>query len=248
MGRQHDAATVLGDRPDDILEGRRRDDVEAEGGLVQQEELRRVEERDGDGHALLETARELADTLLAVIAQVQTGDELVSLGLHVSHSLEGAEVREILGDRELPVKVTIAFEDGSEARGGLGAVVRDVMGADGNATGGGSQEARDHLDRGGLAGPVGAEQTEDFTAVETEGDAVDGGEGRTSPAGRVDLGDVLDLEGIPVRHRSDLRWKSELSLAHKDPFRTRIRDLRKPVKLERQVVIRAPSLFRQVVA
>jgi len=50
----------------------------------------------------------------------------------------------------------------------------DVDAANGGRAGVGPDEAGEHLHRGGFAGAVGAEETEDFAAVDGEADAVDG--------------------------------------------------------------------------
>src|SRR5690606_23461180 len=53
----------------------------------------------------------------------------------------------------------------------------DIVAADGCGAAGGGEEAGDHFHGCGLARAVGAEEAEDFAALDGETHAVDGGEG-----------------------------------------------------------------------
>ena len=66
--------------------------------------------------------------------------------------------------------------DGGEirARQRLRAVRREVDALDADAPGARLQHAEDHVDGGGLAGAVGAQQPDDLVAAHCEGDAVYG--------------------------------------------------------------------------
>ena len=58
----------------------------------------------------------------------------------------------------------------------LARLAEQIVAADGDAAGGRWQKAGDHADGGGLAGPVGAEDTDDLALGDRERDALDGRE------------------------------------------------------------------------
>ena len=75
--------------------------VEARGQLVEDGDLRVADQRQRDGHALLLTAGEALESSVALVLQVEHGEEIVDIGGAV---VEAREERERLVDGDLVVK------------------------------------------------------------------------------------------------------------------------------------------------
>ena len=169
--------------------------VEARGQLVEDGDLRVADQRQRDGQALLLTAGEAPELGVALVLQVEHGEEFLDVGRVV---VEAREERERLMDGELVVKPGLlelyAHVFADELRTGL-----RVDAEDANVTAVGAVQARDGLNGGGLPGAVGAEDAEDLAGRHGEGEILDGRLGAvrfselcTSTTG-LDMGVSLEL-------------------------------------------------------
>src|SRR5262249_30354101 len=73
------------------------------------------------------------------------------------------------------VEAQLAGQVGNEPAGG-DAIVPAIVAVDGGVAAGGAKEAEEEAEGGGLAGAVGAEQTNDLARGDVEGEVVQGGE------------------------------------------------------------------------
>ena len=146
-------------------------DVDAGGGLVEDQHRRVVHHRLGHHQPPLHAARERAHVGVGLVRQAERGEQLVGdalgprhavhAGLHVQRLARGEE--DVGGDllrhhadggaRVAGPLVDVAAPDGDRARGLLG-------------------QAREDVDEGRLAGAVGAEQAEDRAARDLQVDAL----------------------------------------------------------------------------
>jgi hypothetical protein len=128
--------------------------------------------------------------------EVEGVEDFVEAGGEVVDAVEQREDAEVLVDGEVAGERGV---DGGEvgAGEGAGAVAEEIDAADGDGAGGGLKDAEDHGDGGGFAGGVDAEEADDFTGADVEGNAADGlyaGVDRT-----VALAQIFDAEDGIVR-------------------------------------------------
>src|SRR3954453_11402776 len=107
-------------------------------------------------------------------------------------ALERGEQRERLGDGQ-PVGELALLELDPDDRAEPAAVPDRVEAQDANGAGIGIPETGGRLDRGGLAGAVGAEDSEDLALLDGERDAVDHG------AVAVALRELIDVDDVHAR-------------------------------------------------
>jgi len=163
--------------PDVVPDVAARLGVEAEGGLVEEQDLGPVGQAPGDLQAPLHAARVLVDQHAGLVGELDQGQDLVdaapALGLAeaVHHGVE----LEVLAAGQAAVEGRLLEDDADALAHGV-AVAGDVeAGHDGGARGR-PEEGREHVDRRRLAGPVRAEKPEQLALGDGERDAVDGGE------------------------------------------------------------------------
>ena len=160
--------------------------VEVRQRLVEQEHRRLDHQRARQRHALPLAARELARIARGMGLEVHQRQRLLhaltALGLrHLAHLEAEAHV---VGHRHVR-KQRIALEhDAQAARVGLG--MRDVLARELDAAAGHGLEARDHLQRGGLAAARGAEQRDELALLDSEV------HGRYRAGGAIGLGHVAE--------------------------------------------------------
>ena len=163
-------------------------DIDAGGGLVEDQQLRPVHQGPGDHQATLHAAGEHAGAAVALVPEAEIAQQLLGtgqglpaghavvarLGQHdVDHLLELVEV-ELLGHHAQVVL-------------GPGEVPVDIDPEDRHLTGALLHQGADHAEGGGLAGAVGAQQREEVSFGDVEVDALEGLE-----AIAVDLGQATD--------------------------------------------------------
>src|SRR5262249_48079959 len=176
--------------------------VEAGGRLVEDQELRAVHEREGDGEPALEAARERAYRQPSVGAQLEEIEQLLDAALELrvwdavvaAEDAQGVDRRERLDQRVL-------LERHAEARAHAARLARHVEAEHAGAPTARAGHPVDHAQRRGLAGAVRAEQPEADAGRHVEVDAVDGHAVAVALAERPALDDRLRLgHGALVAH------------------------------------------------
>jgi hypothetical protein len=142
-------------------------DVDAGGGLVEDDEQRLVQERPGEQQPALHPAGELRRARVRLGAQVEDVDHLVgaSLRLAGAHPEVAPVVDERLADGQeaVEVRVLLGYAD-DPAR------LHREMGVteDADRSRAGPDQVADRVDQGGLARAVGAEQPEELAGGDLE--------------------------------------------------------------------------------
>jgi hypothetical protein len=171
--------------------------VESRGRLVEDDQLRLVDERPGDQKAPLHPARQRPDALVRPLAQQGEVEQLVHPGRHpLGLQPEVAAVDDqVLAHRQLAVQVGLLRDD-AEPRldptplaGGVHAEHTQLAAAD-------RRQAVDHLHRGRLAGAVRAQEAEADPGLDLELDPV---HGRSRPVALSQL--AGDDGGLRCRRR-----------------------------------------------
>ena len=151
--------------------------VEAERGVVQDDELRLLEQDVGQAEALAHAARVLHDGLVGGVLELdhveQLGDARVGVGARDAVELGGEA--EVLCAGQVAVEADGLREVADPPLDGE-RVTRGVVAADADGPGARLGEAQHHEDAGALARAVGAEESEDLALVDGEVDGVHGGE------------------------------------------------------------------------
>jgi hypothetical protein len=133
-------------------------DIEADGGLVEEDQVGIAGEGDAEEGALFLASGELAEQAVFDAFKARGFDDL-----RVRHRVRivAAEDCEVLADAEhFGGAADLQHGSGADARGGVARVGAE----DADAAGGGRGEAEHQLDGGGFSGAVGAEQGDDFAA------------------------------------------------------------------------------------
>jgi hypothetical protein len=186
---------------DELAQAALHGDVEAESGLVEEEEAGAVEEA-GDELALHALAEgEVAHLAAEEGFHAEQGDELVDGGLKIGrgHVVDGGEYAPAIERGDVPAELAaVAGDHGKLAQVG-GAALGGGEAGDLDVTGGGMEEAGEELEGGGLAGAVGAEDGDHLAGLDGEGDVTKGSDGAEAAAAeaaqgsaeaRIALGDV----------------------------------------------------------
>jgi hypothetical protein len=149
--------------------------VDAHRGLVEDQQVRLVEQADGDVQPALHAARELLRAVVGAIEQVHDAEHRVdSLLEHVAGKpVEAAEEAEVLAGREVGVDGQI-LGDVPDVRLHPGRADGHRLPVDPDVAGVAREDAADHRDGGGLAGTVRAEQSIRLAGRDPEPDTVDG--------------------------------------------------------------------------
>ena len=165
----------------DLLENRA-DEAwgDAEGRLVEHEELRVAHERAADGEHLLFAAGECAGGLFDALLQAgENAEDVIAVFCD-----EGGVVLEVGAHREIFVDGEVGenhatLGDVAEAAGddfvrGEGG---DIFAEEGDGAALGAEEAGDGAERGGFPGPVATDERDDGALLDLEGDAAEGADG-----------------------------------------------------------------------
>ena len=136
--------------------------VEADGGLVEDQDGRIVDQRARDLEAPLHAAGERADDRVAHAGEADPRELLLGsvAALAARDAEDGAVEVEVLAGSQPVVERRILEDDAARATDGEG-VGLHVVAIDEGATGARGEERREDLDGGALAGAVGAEQREE---------------------------------------------------------------------------------------
>ena len=176
MRGPEDAAVIVGgERPDLGTDELRRGRVQRGGGLVEQQQLRPVEQRLGERRARLLARGQQAALGAAQFLQIKFADELIDAGAQPRDAVEQAEEGEILLDGE------IARQGGIHRRE-IGALERlcaapgNVDAADEYPARGGLKDAEYHVDGGGFARAVRSDEAHDLAAPDLKRHVVDRGD------------------------------------------------------------------------
>jgi hypothetical protein len=159
------------------LEGAGGDGVYAFKGLVEEEDLGAVDDGGGECELFLHAVGEVGDELFGLGGEAHEFEKLGGAGgggggVETVHAADEAKV---FGGGEAAEEGE-AFGDDADLAFDFDGVGDGVEAEDLDAAGGGGEEAGEHLDGGGLAGAVGAEEAEELTGGDGEVDVLDGGE------------------------------------------------------------------------
>ena len=153
------------------------DGVDAFEGLVEEEDFGAVDDGGGEGEFLLHAVGEVGDEFFCFVGEAHELEELGGAGgggggVEAVHAADEAEV---FGCGETAEEGE-AFGDDADLALDFDGVGGGVEAEDLDAAGGGSEEAGEHLDGGGFAGAVGAEEAEELAGRDGEVDVLNGGE------------------------------------------------------------------------
>ena len=172
MGRDQHGHAVGGEAVDLVPEFASRLGVDAGGGLVKQEEFRSVHDAGGEGQTLFPAAGEFARELVPARGEAEALERGAHGSARVGQAVEAGDEIEVLLDGEVLVErellshvadlVLDAPAFGREVEAEHLALARIE-----------AQEAAHQADRRGLAGAVGAEETDDLAAFDADRDVVD---------------------------------------------------------------------------
>ena len=151
--------------------------VDAFEGLVEEEDARAVDDGGGERELALHAVGEIGDKLFAVVGEAHEVEEFFGSGARGIgvEAVHAADKGEVFGRGETAEK-RHALGDDTDLALERDGVLREVFAEDFDAAGGGGEQAGEHLDGGGFACAVGAEEAEELAGCDGEVDAVDGGE------------------------------------------------------------------------
>ena len=175
--RKKNGRSTFGDGFHTLPEGAARIHVHAGGRLVQDQQFRRVHGRQGVTQTLLLTARALTDLTLSDIGQVSAGEYLIhinGLGVQRRNHLDRSADRQVL--EQATGLLNRTEQTGACRLGGVTAKDAQLAAA-------GLGQTKNHVDEGGLACTVGAEQGDDFAALDGQVNRVDGDHGACRTGG-----------------------------------------------------------------
>ena len=151
--------------------------VDAHRGFVEQNQLGIVDEPQRQVEAALHAPGEVLGRLLGAVFEAYLYEQFVHPAAQgaATHSVDAAPERQVLPGRQFLV-------DGHFLRHHpqqffhLAGLFQDAPPLNENLPRGGFEQAADHGDAGGLARPVGPQETEYLAFLDVEGNAVDGGQ------------------------------------------------------------------------
>ena len=187
------------------------DGVNAGGGFVQEEEFGLVDQRAGQGQALLPSAREGPGELSAIRADLRKVHDFAGANgkAPAVQSVDSPVEIQVLGHRQVAVKAELLGHV-PDPPFDLFALGGDGLAQDDGVSGGGGQHAAEHADNGALAAAVGAQEPEDRSLANLETGLVDRCQ-RPEPAD--------ELPGINDGRRDHRLscWPSHTSAPHPRP-------------------------------
>ena len=173
VGRQQDGFSAGDQGEDEVLDLAGALGIEAGGRFVENDQIGIVEEGLGEADAAGHALGEAPDGAMAGVREARHVEQLVNAragGFGGQPEQAGVEGQGFEG-RQVGIEVGLFGEiaDAALDGGGAGGCAEDV-----DRAGRRKKQAQDHLDGGGLTGAVGAEQAEDLSAGDIEGDGADG--------------------------------------------------------------------------
>jgi hypothetical protein len=176
LGGEEDGDPVLVGEPRHLFpEGGAALDVEAGGGLVEEEDPRPVGEGERQVEAALHPARVAAHLAVGGVGEADPLQQLVAaaLALGLAEAVEGGLQAHVLAAGQQRVERRL-LQRGADRRPHPRPLLDDVEAADPRGAGGGREEGGQHQHRRRLAGAVGAEEAVDLALGDLEVDPVDG--------------------------------------------------------------------------
>jgi len=172
--------------------------VQADRGFIQKQDVRRVQQPAGDLQPPHHTAGEGLDPAVPPVPQIHhVQDRLQSLrDLRAGHPVQLGVEAEVPLSRQIAVERRV-LEHQPDRPADLVALMGDVVPGDGGRSGGRPGQGAQHVDGGGLPGPVRAEEAEPFALCHVQVEAVHG----RDPAGER-LGQAVGHDGT---HPADSR-------------------------------------------
>ena len=165
---------VLAERADEVAD---LDDllrVEADRGLVEDDDGRIADEGLGDADALPVALREVADEAVLDVVDLRNLADLFEVTLAVEPArLDVVDEVQVFLHRHVDVERRLLGEEADELLR-LVRVFEDVDAADLGLAGRGGEVAGEDVHRGGFPRAVGAEESDDLALADREGDIVDG--------------------------------------------------------------------------
>ena len=151
--------------------------VDAFEGLVEEKNFGPVDDGGGQREFFLHAVGEVGDQLLVLVGEAheieQFGSPLGGGGF--IEAVHAADEAEIFAGGEA-AEERHAFGHDADLAFEFGGVFGEVGAEDADRSGGGREQAGEHLDGGGFAGAVGAEEAEELPGLHGEVHVVDGGE------------------------------------------------------------------------
>jgi hypothetical protein len=149
--------------------------IETERRLVEEQDLRRVQESARDLQTPLHPAREVLDRVVLPLPEFEDLQELFGplVPRRARHAVQDAVELHVFVRRQFLVEARILKHD-AEAPPHFGRLRDRVQAVDFERSAGRREQRRQHLDRRRLAGAVGAEEREDLALSDVERDVVDG--------------------------------------------------------------------------
>jgi len=162
-----------------------RDRVDARGGLVEDQHLRLVDHRHGQGEPLSDAERQHVGEVVEMRAEAEPGHEFVDPPSGpVGRKVKQPGVQpEVLPDGQLAVEGE-GLRHVADPTPGIGAVGVDPLAEQEGLPRARRQQAGEHLHGGRLPAAVGAEEAEDLPPIDLERHVLHGGEGAEA-AGQV---------------------------------------------------------------
>ncbi len=149
--------------------------IHAHGGLVEQQNLRIVQQRGGHVQAALHAAAEAVDLVLGPVGQAHQLEHAPHgpLQLGAAQIIERAEQRQVVARGELLVQPDILGRQADLPLQRVGVAVKPPP-ADQDFARIRAQQPRDYGNGGGLSGAIGAQQPDDFAFAGAQAHAIHG--------------------------------------------------------------------------
>lgn len=194
VGRQHDGATARSKGPQHLLDKTSGDRVNGLERLVQDEHLRRMEQRAGDQDLLRHAGGVIGDGLGGGIRKPECLEELhgATGGLILLEAAQGAQVVEIFRAGK-PVEDGSAVHEHTDGSLGGQWILPDGMARDKGRAVVRAQQAARHGEHGGLACAVGTHHAVNGAARDVEAQVLDRG------AAVKGLGEIAHRKGAFAR-------------------------------------------------
>ena len=163
VGRQEDGRPAPRELAQERAEAAPRERVEARRRLVEEEDLRSVEERLGDLDAAREASGKGLHAVARAVRDLHPREELACAGAkrRAAEAEDGAVDEEVLEDGQLPIEAR-RLEDDAEAAAEAAEVARRREAVDAERARRGRKEGREELEEGRLAAAVRAEEGEEL--------------------------------------------------------------------------------------
>lgn len=187
MGAEDDRRSVARALEDGVFHPADAEGIEAGERLVEEHDLRGVEQAARDRELLFHAAGELAGKLVGFVGDLELLKKRLRERFVVADAVDAGDEIEVLTDGEIIEEPGFVGEERERALGGQRGGGEVVTG-DAEGAGAGGNDAGEAAERGGFAGAVGADEAEDFAWANEEGQLADGSEAAVA------FGEGLDLD------------------------------------------------------